>query len=219
MLVVSLSGCVTVNMVGSETLDDLSRAQKQMRERAAELSITAWKTVASGSFFGSITGMLINGRGEPEGPGLVADSKSRRSTAVAYVEQTEQQYVSTGAQLNAIVLDLRQKTSEARALVEATQLVVLSYKGSSNEVDSTMVVSSAAIIGGIADLEADRKIVKQSIANARKQQSTFQIAEQAYRQRNPSADTTPITLEITSFGRQIDLMVTLSHELSEVKIS
>ncbi len=217
ILAISLSGCVTVNMAGSDTIDDLSRAQQQMRERAVKLSNTVWHTVASASFFDSITGMLINGREAPEGPGLVADPQGRYSTAVAYIEQTEQQHISTDEQLNAIVADVRQKTAETRDLVEATQMVVLGYRDAPGS-EHVAAPTSATIVAGLADIKADMQIVDQSIASARKQQSTFQIAEQTYREKNPSADTSPITLELNSFGRQIAMMVALSRELDQVEL-
>ena len=175
------------------------------------------ESVASAIFFDSITGMLINGRDEPKGPGLVADPQGRYSTAVAYIEQTEQQHVSTDEQLNAIVADVRQKTAEAKALVEAAQLVVLGYRETPGT-EPIAAPTSAAIVAGIADIKSDLQIVDQSIASARKQQSTFQIAERTYREKNPAADTTPITQELNSFGRQIEMMVVLARELDQVEL-
>ena len=217
--VFSLSGCVTVNMAGTDTLQDMSRAQKQMREHAAALSKTAWKTVASRSFFDSISGMLINGRDEPEGPGLVPDPRGRSSTAVAYIEETGREFASPAAQLDAIAADVRQKTLEAKAMVASTQIVLNTYQESQTAEPQQMAsASSATIVQGLANIQADRRIVEQSIASARKQQATFQIAERAYVEKYPAADTTVISKEIESFGRQIDLMIALSLELNDVAV-
>lgn len=217
ILAISLAACsVTMNVTGNGTVENLSPAQKQIREYAATLSKTVWETVANRSFFASITDMLINGRDKAEGPGLVRDRRGRYSTALTYIEETEHRHAFRIDQIHAIASDIRHKTDQATALVKATQLSLLDYQKDSPEALTSM--SYVTTVRSLADLKVDLQIVEQSIASARKQQSTFEIIEQTYREKYPDSDTSSIKRELKSFGRQIDLIVVLSLELRELAI-
>ncbi len=217
ILAISLSACsVTMNVTGNETFENLSPAQKRLREYATTLSKTIWETVANRSFFASVTGIFINGRDKTEELGLVRDRRGRYSTALTYIEQTEQRYTSRIDQVDSIASDVRQKTAQATALVEATQSALFDYqKDSPKALTST---SYATIVRSLADLKVDLQIVEQSIANARQQESMFEIIEETYREKYPDTNTNSIKREIKSFGRQIDLIAELSLELRDLAI-
>lgn len=205
-----------MNVTGNGTVENLSPAQKQIREYATTLSKTVWETVANRSFFASITDILINGRDKAEGPGLVRDRRGRYSTALTYIEETEHRHAFRIDQIHAIASDIRHKTDQATALVKATQRSLLDYQKDSPEALTSM--SYVTTVRSLADLKVDLQIVEQSIASARKQQSTFEIIEQTYREKYPDSDTSSIKRELKSFGRQIDLIVVLSLELGELAI-
>ncbi len=214
-VLVGLSACTTVNMTGGETLSNLSRTQKELRTQASELSETVWETVSDSSFFGVLAGMLVNGKqDEPEGPGLVADHRAPGyAVAAAYVEQKERQYSSLDAQVEAMVTDLRKKTSDAEAFVKATEAVLNSHR---RETTNVAVLDSSALVRGIAEWREDKKVIESSIADARQQKATFETAQLALRQKHPQADTDVLGQELNSFAVQINRMMALSDALATV---
>jgi hypothetical protein len=208
-----LPACTTINIVGGDTLEGLSRAQKEMRHQAAELSQTVWRSVSQPSFFASVAGLLMNGADEDaDMPGLVPDTQSaRRTAAVAYIEDKEQRFSTLGDQLQAVVADVRLKTLQAQAFVEASQFVVDSYR------PDARTRSSSTIVAGLAQAGDDYKILEQSIASAREQRATFETVGFAYQEKHPAADITPLTTELRSLDREIDRMIVLSNELSSMQ--
>ncbi len=214
-VLMGLSACTTVNMTGGETLSNLSRTQKELRTQASELSEKVWDTVSDSSFFGYFAGMLVNGKeDEPEGPGLVADSRAPGyAVAVAYVEQKEKQYGGVDAQIEAMVTDLRKKTSDAVAFVRATEAVVNSHR---RETTLVALLDSSALVRGLAQWREDKQVIETSIADARQQKATFETAQLALRQKHPQLDTDILGQELNSFATQIERMMALSDSLASV---
>jgi hypothetical protein len=213
-----LPACTTINIVGGDTLEGLSRAQKEMREQAAELSRTVWQSVSQPSFFTSLAGLLVKGADDDtEMPGLIPDTEgARRSAAVAYIEDKQQQYAQPSDQLAAVIADMRRKTLQAQAFVEASKWVVDSHRSedSSRGADTA---SSAIIVAGLVQVTEDAKVVEQSIASAQEQKATFETIVTAYREKYPAADVTPLKVELRSFDVQIARMIAISNELSSMQ--
>ncbi len=216
LTLIFLPACTTINFTGEDTLKGLSRAQKEMRHQAAMLSKTVWQGVKNPSFLASITDMLLNGSDE-EGPGLIADTGSaRRSAAVAYIQEKEQAFGSTDDQLLAMIADVHMKTSQAQAFVQATELVVDDYRAGLSGPARSRTLASADIVRGLVRVQDDYQIVEQSIESAREQRATFETAQFAYLEKNPTADILPLELELRSFESEIDRMIALSDQLSSI---
>ena len=216
----SLSACATVNITGDETVSGLTRAQQELRVRAARLSKTVWQGMKEASFMSKMAGMLLNGKDEEDGPGLVADPNKRYSeVAVAYMEQTEQAHATADAQLDAIVRDVRAKTQQAAALVKAAKVLITDYQetGVAEQNDVVMAsASSSEVVRGIAVARADKSLLDQTIERAKAQASTFAWTREAYESKYPSADTQRLAAELESFDAEIQRIVAMSNELAVV---
>ena len=219
-LAVSTSACTTVNITGDETVTGLTRAQKELRVRAAKLSKTAWRSVTEASFMSSIAGMLLSGKkDEAEGPGLVPDSEARyEETVVAYMEQTEQENRNAEAQLAAMIRDIQEKTQQAKALARATKSLIEDYRESEPQfvLAGGELAGASETIRGLAMVREDKTLLQDTIEKARDQESTFAIAKAAYRNKYPSADTEDLQKELQSFSLEIERIASLSSQLEQV---
>ena len=219
-LAVSTSACTTVNITGDETVTGLTRAQKELRVRAAKLSKTAWRSVAEASFMGSLAGMLLSGKKDEDlGPGLVPDSTTRYAeNVVAYMEQTEQENRNAEAQLAAMIRDIQEKTQQAKALARATKTLIEDYQD--NEPQFVLaggeLAGASETIRGLAMVREDKSLLKDTIEKARDQESTFAIAQAAYTDKYPAADTQVLEKELESFALEIERIASLSSQLEEV---
>jgi len=219
-LAVSTSACTTVNITGDETVTGLTRAQKELRVRAAKLSKTAWRSVAEASFMGSLAGMLLSGKKDEDlGPGLVPDSAARyEENVVAYMEQTEQENQDAEAQLAAMIRDIQEKTQQAKALARATKTLIEDYR----ESEPQFVLAGAELSGasetirGLAMVREDKTLLQDTLEKARDQESTFAIAKAAYRDKYPTADTEDLQKELQSFSLEIERIASLSTQLERV---
>ena len=219
-LAVSTSACTTVNITGDETVTGLTRAQKELRVRAAKLSKTAWRSVAEASFMSSIAGMLLSGKKDEDlGPGLVADSEARyEDNVVAYLEQTEQENRDAEAQLAAMVRDIQEKTQQAKALARATKTLIEDYQ----ETGPQFVLAGGELSGasetirGLAMVREDKTLLQDTLEKARDQESTFAIAKAAYTSKYPKADTQDLQDQLRSFSLEIERIASLSSQLEQV---
>ncbi len=225
--VVMLSACTTVNMTGDPTVSGLTRAQKELRRQAVALSETVWgKVSGSPSFFGSLAGMLINGKEEePAGPGLVADSHAPGyAEAVAYIAQKESEYRTPDDQVKAVLADLRRKTIEAEALADAAENVLSTYytiTPGSYQAEQTrlaMAGSSSDLVQGLAQVREDKMIMETTIASARQQKATFESVQLALQQKHPGVDTRALEVELASFNQQINRLMAVSDALASLSL-
>ncbi len=213
----SLTACGTINMVGEATSEGLSSTQQELRLRAAKLSRTAWEGVKESSFMGELAGLLLSGKDEEAGPGLIPDTDSAAYTAEVYIAQTAQNYSTATAQLDAMIRDIQAKTAQAKAMVQVTEVVVDTYRVKGFDVArGPSTTSSSSIVEGIALARADRNIVEDSLDSARLQVATFATAKEAFQQKYPETDTSKLNEKLASFIVQVELISELSSELKTV---
>jgi hypothetical protein len=147
-------------------------------------------------------------------PGLVPDREgARRSAAVAYIQDKEGQFADQGQQLQAMIEDVRLKTLQAKAFVEASKWVVDSHRSDPQGRPS----SSSTVVAGLAQIRSDYEVVEQSIASAREQKATFETITVAYLEKYPAVNVEPLTEELRSFDLQIERMVAVSNEMSSIR--
>ena len=211
-----LTACGTINMVGDDNAEGLSSSQQELRVRAAKLSRTVWEGVKESSFMGELAGLLLSGKDEEAGPGLVPDTDSSTYTAQVYMTHTEQSHSTATAQLDAMIRDIQAKTAQAKAMVQVTELVLDNYRVQNFTAVTTPSTNSTSIVEGIALARADRNIVEDSLDSARLQVATFESAKEAFKQKYPTTDTSKLSEKLESLTVQVELIEELSSELKTV---
>jgi hypothetical protein len=207
-LCTSLSGCA----IGHLTTASASRPgdnHEGLRDRASELSRTAWDRVkTSSSRLSAWATILMEGREPASG---VFAASSENAPATSYLALKARECSSDAERLLAVVSDVKAKTAEADSFIAFAQSV---------EADARARI--AALQPWPAHTEADRqrralvedkRVIEQAVADLRHQKATFAEVERELRAAAKGLDTAPLKAALEGLGERISRLGTFASAM------
>ena len=197
--------------------DELSPAQHRLRERKTAFEDTVWEGALIGAGVGALLGALFS---EDKTTGAILGGIGGAiagSLAGKYIADKQSQYADREDQLDAMILDVRNKNGEAEALIESIEevvaedkrrLVLLNQQFAQKQISETDYQQQLAIV------RSDREAMRDAIGSADEQLTTFRDAKEIYAEQNADVDTHELDQEIGVLQAHIATMHGFVAELS-----
>ena len=222
---ITLSGCQTTGgnysggtgSYGSQSAT-MTPAQQEMRSSASAFNKTLWQGVAAGAIVGGLLGAVVGNSDNRAQNMLIGAGIGALAGGLAgnYLATKQQQYATSEAQLDAVIADLRQKNDEEQRLVASLETVVAEHRLEMAELDAKYkagTVDESAYRRKVAQIEADREIVQDSITSANKQLDTFKETRTLIAQQKPQTDLSEMDAELAEMQANTDRLAALNDEL------
>ena len=184
---------------GGQTQEqDLSPAERRLREQSRAFQKTVWEGALIGASAGALWG-IVQGK-DTEGilkRALIGGAVG--GLAGAYVASKQKQYSNKEDQLDSMIADVRKSNKETEDLIGSARQVLAEDKRRLASVEKRYKAGQASK----ADLDSTRHrvsennaVVSQATKGAREKYSMFEGAEREYRQENPGVDTKALQSEL-----------------------
>lgn len=215
------SGGTTSGSYGSQTAA-MTPAQQEMRSSASAFNKTLWQGVAAGAIVGGLLGAVVGNSDNRAQNMLIGAGIGALAGGLAgnYLASKQQQYATSEAQLDAVIADLRQKNDQEEHLIASLETVVAEHRLEMAELDEkykTGTVDESAYRRKVAQIEADREIVQDSIASANKQLGTFKETRTLIAQQQPQTDLSEMDAELAEMQANTDRLAALNDELAATR--
>jgi uncharacterized protein YcfJ len=224
-----LSGCAQVNSLqdqalsligGSPAPENLSPAQRRMREQSAAFNKTIWQGALTGAAIGGIGTWLAGGDKKDIVIGTAVGGVAG-ALAGAYVAQKQKEYAAKEDVLNSMISDARTKNQEAQQLISAMQEVIAEDKRKIAALKTKrqqQAVTEKELQQELAVVKDDRRVMQESISDAQKQVEVFRGAKAEYEKQYPGSNTAQLGSEIQTLQGRIDTMSTIADDLSDAEL-
>ncbi|MBX3489991.1 MAG: hypothetical protein KIS98_01140 [Parvibaculum sp.] len=193
-----------------------------MRSSASAFNKTLWQGVAAGAVLGGILGAVVGNsanRGQNiligAGVGALAGG-----LAGSYLGSKQQHYANSEAQINAIVADLRMKNTEEERLIASLETVVAEHRLEMAELAGKYkagTVDESVYRRKVAQIEADQKIVQESIDSANKQLATFTETRTLIADQKPYSNLSEMDTELAEMQANTSRLAELNNELTATR--
>lgn len=226
-LAIAISGCASTSNGGRGALgylsgsmqNELTPAQQQMRSSADAFNKTIWGGVATGAVLGIIAGFVIGGDARSALIGGVGGAVAG-GLAGNYFAGKQQQYASQEAQLDAVIVDLKQKNSEEEQLIASLETVIAEHRLVMAELNTKYqagTVNESTYRHRISQIEDDQKLIHESIEGANAQLNTFQETRTLMAQNEPLADLSEMDAELERMSASTQRLAMLNDELTATR--
>ena len=216
-----LNACGTSNG-GAIPEEDLTPAQRSLRERDAAFQKTVWEGALLGAGLGAITGFIFGGK--DKGKSVLIGATAGIAVGAltgAYIGSKQNEYADREEQLDAVIADVRQKNTEAEAVTESMKEVIAEDRRKldlANQQFAQKEISESEYQGQLNLVRQDREVMAGSINSAEEQLETFREAQMAYEEDAVDAQTAQLKDEIDVLQTQISTMHDIVGDLSAAEL-
>jgi hypothetical protein len=231
VIVVAVSGLTTgcgsqglsLSSGDSENGANLTSAERELRQRAANFNRTAWEGVATGVAVGALLGGIggyLSGKDAKSaaigaGAGAVVGGVAGK-IAGDYVASKQKTYARKEDQLNSMIVDVQGKNGEAAAMISVMNQVVADSRMRLAALQARQqTLSTAEHQAELQTVRRNRELMQEAADNAQKQLAVFQNAEVIYSGTHPDLDTSRYENEIETFERRARTMREITLSLTD----
>jgi DNA repair exonuclease SbcCD ATPase subunit len=199
---------------------ELTPAQRQLREQATAFNKTVWEGVVIGAAAGALWGILSHDDTE-DILKKTAGGAAVGGLAGWYIASKQREYASREDILDSMIADVRQKNEEAKALIATMQQVVAEDKqkvADLNKQYKQKLVTAEQLNQKLAAVKKDREEITKTLSKANEQLLVYKDAKQDYEKKYTGANTAALGGEITVLQNNINTMNKIGKELSDVTL-
>jgi hypothetical protein len=226
-LIAALAGCAQVNTLqdqalglfsgGSPAEEDLSPAQRRLRQQSAAFNKTIWQGALAGAALGGISTWLAGGDKKDIAVGTAVGGVAG-ALAGAYIAQKQKEFAAKEDILDSMIVDAQTKNQEAQQLIIAMQEVIEEDKrkiATLKTKRSQQAITEKELQQELAAVKDDRRVMQQSISEAEEQLEVFQGAKVEYEKQYPDSNTAQLNGEIQTLQERINTMSDIAGDLGD----
>ena len=200
-LVLVLGACTTTNN------ENLSPAEKKMREQADTFNQTMAEGALVGCLAGTIIGALASNRHHGSGAAIGCGAGAAMGGAAGYAVASKQEsYANEEARLNAKTAEVKADNQRLAGLIDTSRTVTASDKAEIESLDKKIAagkITAEKAKVKIAKVDDNIKYLTQTVASLKKRQEEYQLArDQSAKEAGPRA-TASMDAEIGTLKTQI----------------
>ncbi len=200
-LALALGACTTTNN------ENLSPAEKKMREQADTFNQTMAEGALVGCLAGTIIGALASNRHHGSGAAIGCGAGAAVGGAAGYAVASKQEsYANEEARLNAKTAEVKADNQRLAGLIDTSRTVIASDKAEIESLDKKIAagkITAEKAKVEIAKVDDNIKYLTQTVASLKKRQEEYQLArDQSAKEAGPRA-TASMDAEIGTLKTQI----------------
>ena len=201
MAMMLVTACATT---GNE---NLSPAEKKMREQASTFNQTMAEGALVGCLAGTIIGILASNRHQGKGAAMGCAAGAAVGGATGYAVASQQEsYANEEERLNAKIDDVKADNQRLAGLIGSSRQVIASDKATIAALDKKLAegkITADTAKQEIAKVDNNIKYLTQTVANLKKRQEEYQTARDESAQSAGKIATKAMDAEISTLKTQI----------------
>ncbi len=219
MAMVLVTACAT-----TEDQQNLTPAEKKMREQASTFNQTMAEGALVGCIAGGILGILASNRHQGNGAAIGCAAGAAVGGAAGYAVASQQEsYANEEERLNAKIDEVKADNQRLAGLIDSSRQVIASDKATIVALDKKLAagkITADAAKLEIAKVDNNIKYLTQTVANLKKRQEEYQTARDESAKTAGKTATKAMDAEISTLKTQIaTLEKDLDGLMSRRKIS
>jgi ABC-type transporter Mla subunit MlaD len=201
-LTLGLGGCAVGKLSVNAAPSQDNELHQSFLTQAAAISSSAWQEIlSSGTHVSAWATILLEGRGDGA-PDMLAAS-SQASPAATYLASKAEQFSAPQDQMNAVVGDLREKTSQVDAFIAYASALSTQYR---RQTTTLAPIASAALIEANRQqaIQSDCHVLARAVSELKSQKATYEAVQRRLQNQGNGVDTSPLASAINVFDAKID---------------
>jgi len=210
VLSMALAGCQTMPQVSSSSASTagLTPDEIRMRQQADAFNNTVVEGCVVGAVAGALLGALVAG-GNNRAQGALIGAAA--GTAVGcgsgyWVAQSQQQHAITEADLDKMVVDLRNRNSSMAALIVSSKNVIKADKAKIARIDKELKAGRMSMDQARAEMstvDGNQQYLEKTVIEGRKQLSDWQQTSRNVHSQNSGPSARELDREVANLEKQV----------------